>query len=30
VETYAFENEPNAELYFTDEYLPDDGSLKIN
>ncbi len=26
-ENYEFQNEPDASLYFTDAYLPDDGSL---
>ena len=26
---YSFNNEPNAALYFTDAYLPTDGSLKL-
>ena len=26
---YTFKNEPNASLYFTDAYLPTDGSLKL-
>jgi NitT/TauT family transport system substrate-binding protein len=28
-ETYEFQNEPDASLYFTDAFLPDDGSLMI-
>ncbi|MFC7705791.1 ABC transporter substrate-binding protein [Plastorhodobacter daqingensis] len=28
-ETYEFQNEPEASLYFTDAYLPDDGSLSF-
>ncbi|MEN0001059.1 MAG: ABC transporter substrate-binding protein [Pseudomonadota bacterium] len=28
-ETYEFQNTPDASLYFTAEYLPDDGSLTI-
>lgn len=28
-ETYAFTNEPDAALYFTDAYLPTDGSLML-
>ncbi|MFD1913321.1 ABC transporter substrate-binding protein [Halodurantibacterium flavum] len=28
-ETYEFQNEPDASLYFTDAYLPDDGSLSF-
>lgn len=28
-ETYEFVNEPDASLYFTDAYLPDDGSLML-
>ena len=29
-ETYEFENEPDAALYFTDAFLPDDGSRMID
>lgn len=29
-ENYTFQNPPDASLYFTDAYLPDDGSLKID
>ncbi|MEM8788837.1 MAG: ABC transporter substrate-binding protein [Pseudomonadota bacterium] len=29
-ENYAFENPPDASLYFTDAYLPADGSLALN
>lgn len=29
-ENYEFENTPDPTLYFTDKYLPTDGSLKIN
>ncbi len=29
-ETYAFETKPDASLYFTDAYLPKDGSLALN
>ena len=28
-ENYKFENSPNMSLYFTDQYLPSDGSLMI-
>jgi NitT/TauT family transport system substrate-binding protein len=28
-ETYEFQNEPDASLYFTDAYLPTDGSLML-
>jgi NitT/TauT family transport system substrate-binding protein len=28
-ETYEFQNEPDASLYFTDAYLPDDGSRMV-
>ncbi|SFO86486.1 ABC transporter substrate-binding protein [Tranquillimonas alkanivorans] len=28
-ETYEFQGEPDAALYFTDAYLPDDGSLML-
>jgi NitT/TauT family transport system substrate-binding protein len=28
-ETYAFQNPTDASLYFTDAYLPTDGSLNI-
>ena len=28
-ENYKFENSPNMSLYFTDKYLPNDGSLMI-
>lgn len=29
-ENYQFDNTPNSALYFTDEYLPRDGSLRLN
>lgn len=29
-EIYEFQNEPTPELYFTDAYLPDDGSLTLH
>ena len=29
-ETYEFQGTPDATLYFTDRYLPDDGSLSLN
>ena len=29
-ETYEFKNAPDASLYFTDAYLPTDGSLSLN
>ena len=29
-ETYEFNGTPDATLYFTDRYLPDDGSLSLN
>ena len=29
-ENYQFDNTPNSALYFTDEYLPNDGSLRLN
>ncbi len=29
-ENYTFKNDPNPALYFTDAYLPTDGSLKLN
>jgi NitT/TauT family transport system substrate-binding protein len=29
-ETYEFQTEPEAARYFTDAYLPDDGSLSMN
>lgn len=29
-ETYEFQTEPDAARYFTDAYLPDDGSLSMN
>jgi NitT/TauT family transport system substrate-binding protein len=29
-ETYDFQTEPEASRYFTDAYLPDDGSLSMN
>jgi NitT/TauT family transport system substrate-binding protein len=28
--TYEFQNEPDPAMYFTDAYLPDDGSLTID
>ena len=28
-ENYKFENSPNMSLYYTDKYLPSDGSLMI-
>ena len=28
-ENYEFKNEPDASLYFTDAYLPEDGSLML-
>jgi NitT/TauT family transport system substrate-binding protein len=27
--TYEFQTEPDAARYFTDAYLPDDGSLTL-
>jgi len=29
-ETYEFQNDPDASLYFTDAYLPTDGSLSLD
>ena len=29
-ENYEFKNAPDASLYFTDAYLPTDGSLSLN